>query len=744
MRLGSPSAVAHSQLSNGELSSNGLIGTKQAENQVESNQQHGKDQQVNGNGSKMVLSPRAQQAAGMSTSSLVDHYMHHARHPSDQNGNLNALEPKEYAQIKQEYQRRNSNDDRVESKMSSRSSSYSTQSYRDFLNSATASTATSAASSAVPSRATSGYSSQSMSEQSSRASSPSRNEEGHDGRSSHHSRYSSSSYSRLQAAPGQYIVGQDGVNSSLSQQVSSLSFCNMIQENPDSEEDQQGTLVTHANPYARVPARRPNPSHFTFCESDIMKSFLRAAERERARVEREERAQREAQQRFEAEQEYERRKQQQREAAAREMALAAHNQRQQQYHDYSYDNSDSSSLSSDESPPVRRRRRFPPAPVHFKFSSHDVHKSASKPSQRQNIGHWSTFPKSSTIMIPGEQLKNWIQAAIQQQEKEREVANRIMQQQQAAESIISNADHSKAQIVGAGVSRRLLSARRASLPLNDAVANHQSSDAVAADSTKSRRGHTRSITYSSDRFAQLPANFDKSIFGKGEHKDATALIKRETFTPITASHIRRHSSDQIQRPGLERTNSFKPTLAKGLSTNYVDLNHHRTNGVLQSRQSSYVPSGVNGYTASVPTSTHQSPVRTGVANGRLVKSTTASPNRPPPRNLVYHSQPQQYAQPPVERRGSFSNGRAGVNIGATGGESKNSSTNNSPLMSNHTLLNGADPSWQSVYEKTLQDIHSHQSSSSHPSHTKSSSNHLYKDVPSSGYGQVRSNQRAAL
>jgi len=220
------------------------------------------------------------------------------------------------------------------------------------------------------------------------------------------------------------------------------------------------------------------PSHFTFSSRDITRSIQRAAEREAARAERARaserlRAERAALQAWEEretarERELEQRRLEQKRLAMqaeqerqraqrmlnqqREQALAADTARrvgfmlQQQSRQErimsreidskkatahgdgkhgsaprgsppSTASTSSSSDSSDSSVtvPVRRRSASHRPPRHFRFTPHDIQKSYSKPSQRPRIGHWTTFPRSSTGIYPPERLRAWINMQVRAQ-----------------------------------------------------------------------------------------------------------------------------------------------------------------------------------------------------------------------------------------------------------------------------------------------------------------------------------------
>jgi len=190
---------------------------------------------------------------------------------------------------------------------------------------------------------------------------------------------------------------------------------------PTRPEDEDSDGVDHS---VRLPARALlRPRHFTFAEADVMKSLRRSQERERARAEREAEHAREAALHAAREQERERQRiqelqQYQREQAARELAYKMSLQRQEldrqrrlehraEASDSTVmDSEDSSESASPDSPPMPGERAHSPRPPsHFRFDTHDIRKSYSKPSQRQAIGHWTTFPRSGTVMYAAHQLK---------------------------------------------------------------------------------------------------------------------------------------------------------------------------------------------------------------------------------------------------------------------------------------------------------------------------------------------------
>jgi hypothetical protein len=224
-----------------------------------------------------------------------------------------------------------------------------------------------------------------------------------------------------------------------------LSMASLKPRLPEDDEDSDDS--SNVDRSVRLPARALlRPRHFTFAEADVLKSLKRAQERERERERRQAHEREVEQQRaHEAalhaarEQERERQRamelaQHQREQTARDIAYKLSLQRQEldrqrrleaRAADHfsssstseeasSGDNSASSSPSSSLRPGERAHSPRPPS--HFRFDTHDIRKSYSKPSQRQAIGHWSTFPRSSTVMYATHQLKALI--AHRQQEGE--------------------------------------------------------------------------------------------------------------------------------------------------------------------------------------------------------------------------------------------------------------------------------------------------------------------------------------
>jgi len=281
----------------------------------------------------------------------------------------------------------------------STTAAFSTSAYRDFLHSSTASTANvSGASSAASSRPTSklnsayssAYSSHAISENSSRTTSPARKAD------------DVSTTLNLQALP----LPQQTVP--VATYGGSINFSSLKKSDSTDSLDELVTLASRP---------RPRPQHFTFTEKDIMKSFLRAAERDRARAEREAEKQREA---LRLQEEQNRRRQ----------VFTA--QQQQQVHpsqDVSTDEDDSSYDEQSAPLPLVKAMSLP-VPVHFRFSTSDITRSASKASAKQNIGHWSTFPRSSTVMLEARELRDWIQARVAKQlAKEREVAAIVAKEQ---------------------------------------------------------------------------------------------------------------------------------------------------------------------------------------------------------------------------------------------------------------------------------------------------------------------------
>ena len=679
-----------------------------------------------------------------------------------------------------------------------RPGSYATQAYREFLASNGASAATSAASSAAPSRQVSrgpsGYTSQATSGQSSRATSPvsKRDDEAsyeqartvapHGGHN--HARTSSGGsthYVDALAYPVNHHTTTTTTTTTV-QQVSTLSFGNLMLAKSDSQESLEDAR------YQMQPKYRPN--HFTFSSDDIMKSFLRAAERDRARAEREAERQREAQQRLELEQEYERRK-----AAQRDMAYAAQVQAAHAYRADTVGADLSTDASSEEdAAPTRRRRRFPPIPAHFKFSSHDVAKSASKLSQRQNIGHWTTFPRSSTVVIAATQLRAWIQSLVEAQAAERAAARQLAasasrKQLSAPNSPVGGSAARKAD-VGTSTSRAhhhrasgVSTSRRASVP--HAIVQSETS-------TRARPTHSRSATLSSYEKEKLTEKLGGFSFGgekasaryAGTHESAvekSILLRRSGSgggaTGIMAQHQRPGASN-AEQPRYEQQHGASGGIASStarrsslpvkalpaggagyvasVAAGALDASARRA-AVLAARQQSLTAGAVlNGYVASAPGSTNHSPTRP-VQNGRLVKSTHVSPTR---HQRIVHGAAAgviKSSLPPVQSAGAgatYSPMPPGQRKASLGGgvESKSASASNSPAMPAHSLLGASglnESGWAhqaGQYEKTLLDVYQQvahgqaqlQPPPPQPHHTKSTASlaSLYRDVPSSGYGQT--------
>jgi hypothetical protein len=225
-----------------------------------------------------------------------------------------------------------------------------------------------------------------------------------------------------------------------------LSMASLKPRLPEDDEDSDDS--SNVDRSVRLPARAVlRPRHFTFAEADVLKSLKRAQERERERERRQAHEREVEQQRtHEAalhaarEQERERQRalelaQHQREQTARDIAYKLSLQRQEldrqrrleaRAGDHFSSSStseeassgDNNSASSSPSSSLRpgERAHSPRPPSHFRFDTHDIRKSYSKPSQRQAIGHWSTFPRSSTVMYATHQLKALI--AHRQQEGE--------------------------------------------------------------------------------------------------------------------------------------------------------------------------------------------------------------------------------------------------------------------------------------------------------------------------------------
>jgi len=146
--------------------------------------------------------------------------------------------------------------------------------------------------------------------------------------------------------------------------------------------------------------------------------------------------------------------------------------------------------------------------------------------------------------------------------------------------------------------------------------------------------------------------------------------------------------------------------------------------------------GLHGSSASLPGSSGTSPTRP--IHGRAVKSAHVSPTRPDQRRLA--STPQRASangisqqtytpQPPL--------GARKASIG--GGETKVASATNSPNVTGRSLANGVDSNWQVAYEKSLNDVYTTSTngyiSNGQQSNFQKPLNALYREVPSSGYGQ---------
>lgn len=696
-----------------------------------------------------------------------------------------------------------------------RPSSYATQAYREFLASNGNSANTSAASSLAPSRqvsrGNSGYNSQATSGQSSRAASPvsKRDEEGHEqsrtlashGHNHAHASNDSSHYVDALVYPLSHTTTT--TTTTTTTQVSTLSFGNLVLAKSDSQDS-----LDDGRTQMLLPKYRPN--HFTFSSDDIMKSFLRAAERDRARAEREVERQREAQQRLQLEQEYERRR-----VAQRDMAYAVQVQAAHAYRADSVGASLSSSDEEEDAAPTRRRRRFPPIPAHFKFSTHDVAKSAAKPSQRQNIGHWTTFPRSGTVVIAASQLRAWIQTLHEAHQADERAAAAAKQRVMSAErkqlsapnSPASNGTATHKADAGTSTSRvaprgSVSQLRRASVPHAVLVGGASTQGTTPA---RTRPTHTRSATLASYEKDALVEKLSSSATAggcaektstRGGHATTTAhesaaeksILLRRSGLGGGGGHGHGHGrqgSSVAELPRFEQQNLATHGLlgrraslpVKGLpgasqvasvAAGALDASARRA-AVLQARQQSLTTGpilvaaggadgvGLNGSTASAPGSTSHSPTRPTSQNGRLVKSTHVSPSRhqrlaghattttgahksslPPAQAIAYTP------MPPGQRKASL----------GSGGESKSASASNSPQLVSrtHALLGSVglnESGWAHAagqYEKTLLDVyqqvaHGHaqlQPPPPQPHHAKATASlaSLYRDVPSSGYGQT--------
>jgi len=403
-------------------------------------------------------------------------------------------------------------------------------SYREFIANGSHSTATTAVSSQVTSAATSaaqsrnasrpssGYSSYAVSGQTSRTGSPvSKKADADD----------------VSALVDDSLVRGEPSQSQL-QYVEAVRFSSAGNVVPPAKEEAGLLSFNTFRPSADAlesPPRRhsrpaPRPNHFTFSQEDILRSFAKAAERERQRQEREAEKARERAALEAAEYQRKAREQAAKDQAAREAALQKQLQRQQQYQRGTV-GADWSSDEDDVMMPSGRRPR--PQPHHFRFSTNDLNKSASKPSQRQSIGHWTTFPRSSTIMLPADQLRAEIMARIaEQQEADRIVrrqAQLLLEQQQLLaateqQSSVSNSPVSRHRATtlmdsnGSQRDRPPVSARRASVsgPSVPSPAVHGKQASGVSHTPSQRPAHSRSNSMAlADRHnAALVADWDAS------------------------------------------------------------------------------------------------------------------------------------------------------------------------------------------------------------------------------------------
>jgi hypothetical protein len=324
--------------------------------------------------------------------------------------------------------------------------------------------------------------------------------------------------------------------------LASINFSQLATRETSSDTDSDSDLISSQRQMLR-------PNHFTFSQDDIVKSFLKAAERERQRTEREEARAKEAARLA-------------REEDDRRARATLHARQRYRPEHVGYELSPSPSL-----PPTK----YLPVPAHFRFSTGDLTKSANKPSQRQAIGHWTTFPRSSTVVLSATQLKQTIVLKVEQIQSERAAAVRAKALATAARLAQKHAQQQKLKpsvplspvVAGASFSAQERgsvtahvtngvahgSLRRASLPLiacpaGKPVVERVASSPVLVESLKpsahaARHSRNNAIT----SYAALDRATKEFTALASDDKLQQMSLQQEVAAPIRGVHARVASAD---------------------------------------------------------------------------------------------------------------------------------------------------------------------------------------------------------
>jgi hypothetical protein len=506
------------------------------------------------------------------------------------------------------------------------------------------------------------------------------------------------------------------------------------------------------------PQQRPRlqPVHFTFSQNDIVKSFLKAAEKERQRAEREADRQREVAQRAALQQEYQYHKQ----LLAQQQQLQAQLQQQRAHfassalEDASTDDATTSEEENTEEetlPGGARDRNVKPLPdpVHFKFSSHDIQKSHSKPWQKQNIGHWTTFPRSSTQMLHHSQLRMWIAQQIDARRRaDAEKSAALVAASKAVRKAPGSAPSSPTASTATNTtnSSSSFSSARGSSSSSGLNSNSNSNSSSAAHSRRSSLGSAsapllsaagrKAGTISASRLAQPGHSRSRTLSSFDYDKEKAADLLLSAAEQKSSSNGTNHRSSEKNTSITARRNSLtggsvlystagqvaarRATAAvKAVATNSVtaaareamDVSARRSAALQQSRAAALTSGSsslsLNGNTASAPSSTQQSPQRysrhfqaaavSATANAARARSNQVSPTR----RLAGVSgvgigaarSHAGVSASNVQLVGSRSNSKQQQQQlgGSPGAESKHSSGRASPTLDGRTILSGSHP-----------------------------------------------------